>query len=203
MNHELIGKIAGAIVVMSIIPYGIRVWQGKIVIKVTSWVLWSLIGLAILLTYKSSGAKDNIWPAVFGLTNPCLIVLLSLFKKGERNKMSRTDWYCTALSVGAIVCWWFVQDEKHLAQYALCLALLADACAAIPTIAFLNARPWEDRPFAWGAFSFAYGLNLFAVAEPSFANYILPVWMVIGGGWITLILVLYRIRTRVPLREWI
>ena len=83
MSAQTIGLLSGSLVIISIIPYAIRVHQGKIRPVLTSWSLWSLIGLALLLTYRSAGAEDNIWPAVFGFTNPTLITI-------ERKTMRRT-----------------------------------------------------------------------------------------------------------------
>jgi hypothetical protein len=205
LNHELIGKIAGGIVILSAIPYGVRVFQRKITIKITSWALWAFIGLAILLNYKSAGAKDNIWAAVFGFSNPTIICTLAVIrrKRTELTGLSLGDKFCAFVSGAAILAWVFVRNDPELAKYALCLALVADVFAAIPTIGFLWANPWEDRPFAWCAFAFAYGLNLFAISEPSFSNYILPIWMVLGGMFISWPLVRYRIKKDIPLWEWI
>jgi hypothetical protein len=203
LNKDLIGLISGVLVVLSAIPYIWRVWQGKIRTNVTSWTLWSFIGLTLLITFRSSGAEANIWPAVFGFTNPCLVLILSIWRQGERSKPSRSDWVCIAIAVIALVGWFFVRNDKDLAQYALYLSIVADAAAGIPTIAFLWYRPWEDRPGAWGAFAVSYGLSMFAMPELTVANFALPIWMIFASGSITVILVIYRHRARVPLGEWI
>jgi hypothetical protein len=83
MNAEIIGWISGFLVMINVVPYGIRVFQGKIHPNLTSWSLWTIIGLALLLAYKSSGAKANFYPAIFGFTNPFLITLLVLRRQGE------------------------------------------------------------------------------------------------------------------------
>ena len=70
VSHEEIGLLSGGLVFASILPYGYRTYQGKIRPVPTSWSLWALIGLALLLTYKSSGAVSNAWPALFGFINP-------------------------------------------------------------------------------------------------------------------------------------
>ncbi|MEK7209134.1 MAG: hypothetical protein AAB677_02655, partial [Patescibacteria group bacterium] len=82
MSAETIGLTSGLLVVASVIPYSIRTYQGKVQPNLTSWSLWTLIGLALLLTYKSSGAEANVWPAVFGFTNPLLITIIVLRRHG-------------------------------------------------------------------------------------------------------------------------
>lgn len=198
---ETIGLVVGLLVILSAIPYGIRVYQRKITANVVSWSVWSVIGLALLLTYSSSGATKNIWPAVFSFTNPCLITALALWR-GKRHWPNRLEIVCLVTGISAIALWWFVKDTKELALYALCLAIVADMVAAIPTIIFLWHSPWEDRPFAWGMFGLAYGLAMFSIEEHTFANYVLPVWMLAASGSIAFLLSKYRVQNNIPLREW-
>jgi len=203
LNTELIGIISGILVAVSIIPYSIRTWQRKIRPNVTSWSLWAIIGLALLLTYKSSGAKDNVWVSVFGFTNPLIITLIALKRQYERTRLSKIDKFCLVFGLIALVMWFFMRGSKELVQYALYVALIADAFASIPTIVFLWESPDQDRPFAWSLFVLASGLNIFAISDFTFANLILPIYMVITSLLITIPLYVYRLRKRTPIEEWI
>jgi hypothetical protein len=205
LNTELFGYISGILVAICIIPYSIRIWQKKITPSPTSWLLWSILGLALLLTYKSSGAQDNIWPAVFGFTNPTLIFLLILARqRGRLEKITeKTDLCCLAAGIISLLMWTFMRKYPHLVQYALYVAILADLFAAIPTIILYWNSPMEDRPFAWGLFSIGYGLAIFAISEYTIANYVLPLYMFAGSMSVTLILSIPRIKNRISLREWI
>lgn len=188
---------------MSVIPYAIRTYEGKVHPNLTSWSLWALIGLALLLTYKSSGAGSNVWPAVFGFTNPLLITLLVLKKHGRWTKMNRVEIVCLILGLISLGIWVAVHDKQGLAQFALYVATGADVCAAIPTIVFVWTQPHGDRPFAWCFFAVGYGLAIFAVTEHTFANYVLPLYMFFGALSVALPLALYRWKKRIPLSEWI
>lgn len=202
-DKETIGLISGILVVVSVIPYAWRTWQGKICPNVTSWGLWSVLGLALLLTYRSSGAEANVWPAVFGFTNPTLVTILALIKRGEKTRFNRLEWACIAICLVSFGMWLLLRHDKHLAQYALYLAIVADAVAAIPTIVFVTKHPDQDRPFAWGMFAIAYILTLFAVPEHTFANYVLPIYMFLGSGFITFQLAAFRLKARIPAVEWV
>jgi len=205
LNTELFGYISGILVTASIIPYSIRVWQKKITPSPTSWLLWTIIGLALLLTYDSSGAKDNVWPAFFGFTNPTLIFILILARqKGRLQKITeRTDLCCLAAGLISLLMWAFMRKNPDLVQYALYVAIVADAFAAIPTIVSYWNDPREDRPFAWGLFSIGYGLAIFAISEHTIANYALPLYMFAGAMSVAMILTVFRIRQRIPLKEWV
>lgn len=194
--------MAGLIVMVSVIPYAIRVFQRKIQPNLVSWSIWSLLGLALLLTYHSSGATSNVWPAVFGFFNPVLITVLALWR-GMRRKPERWELVCGAIGVLSIVWWSIVHDVAAQAQFALYLAIVADATAAIPTIGFVWKYPRADRPFAWSMFGVGYGLGIFAITDHTFANYALPVYMLLGASTIAVILATYRVRNRLPVTEWV
>lgn len=203
MNTETIGLISGLIVVISIIPYAIRTYQGKIKPNPTSWLLWSMIGLALLLMYRSSGAEDNIWPTVFGFTNPTLIAILLIKNWAKWKKLESFEYVCFVIGIISLILWWQFHKNKELAQYALYLAILADACASIPTIVFVWRFPEKERPFAWGLFAIGYGLGILAISDYTFANYILPIYMSSGSFFITFILIKYRWKNKSPIGDWI
>ncbi len=195
--------ISGALVIISVIPYGIRTYQKVVQPNLTSWFLWTIIGFALLVTYKSSGAGANIWPAVFGFINPLIITLLVLYRRGGWQRPERLEIVCLILGFLSLGMWGMVYDDKERAQFALYLAIMADMCAAIPTIKFIWMNPSEDRPFAWSFYAVGYGLGIFAITEHTFANYILPVYMFGGALAISLPLAWHRLKQRAPLMEWV
>ena len=187
---------------LSVIPYMIRIYQRKIQINLVSFSVWSLIGLALLLTYRDSGAGSNVWPAVFGFINPTLITILAVWR-GEKRKTEKWEIVCGIVGIISLMWWGFVRNEASQVQSALYLAILADAGAGAPTVGLLWKNPEKDRPFMWSTFGIGYGLAIFAITDHTFANYALPVYMFIGANFIAGILFVYRIRNRIPLREWI
>ena len=203
MNKELIGLISGILIVVSAIPYSIRTYQRKVHPNIISWSLWTFIGLALLLTYRSSGATTNVWAAVFGFTNPLIVTLVALKRQYERTKLNKLDMICLVFGLIALAMWLFMKENKELVQYALYVAIVADSFACLPTIAFLWKSPDQDRPFAWGLFSVAYGLNLFAISDFTLANLILPIYMTVGSFCITVPLCVYRLRKKSPIMDWI
>lgn len=199
---ELIGLVSGILVIVSIIPYALRTYQGKIHPNLTSFALWSLIGLAILLTYKSSGAKANVWPAVFSFTNPILITFLVIRQRGRLTRFGTLEIICLVIGLISLGLWVIARGNVELSRYALYFAISADACAGIPTAAFVWKHPDRDRPFAWVLFAIGYALAFFSIAERTFANYILPAYMCSGSLCIAAPLILYRWKKKIPLSEW-
>lgn len=202
MSAQSIGALSGGVVFLSIIPYAIRTYERKIQPVSTSWSLWSLIGLAVLLTYRSSGAEANVWPAVFGFVNPTLITILSVWRHGEWKKPTVLERFCFLFGVASLTMWIFMQRKPDLAQYALYVAIAADICAAIPTITFVWRQPDRDRPFAWVVFAIGYFIAIFAIEQNTVANWILPLYMTLVSLVVAFPLALYRLRRRMPLRHW-
>jgi len=190
-------------VLLSIVPYAIRTCQGKIRPVPTSWSLWSLIGLALLVTYRSAGADANVWPAVFGFTNPMVITILSVWRREKWRKPNLAERLCFVFGIASLVLWLLLRQSRELSQYALSVAIVADLCAAIPTIQFVWTEPERDRPVAWVIFGIGYFLAVFAAPENTFANWSLPVYMTAVSFSVALPLALYRLREKAPLGEWV
>lgn len=204
MSAGTIGLISGILVAASAIPYSARVYQKKIHPNISSWSLWTVLGFALLLTYRSSGAEANVWPAIFGFVNPLVITTLIILRKnGEWTRPSWVEIACIIFGLLSLGLWIVVRESRELAQYALYVAIVADSCAAIPTTILVWKQPDCDRPFAWASFAIAYGLAIFAITEHTVANYALPIYMFFGAGMIALPLALFRWRKRTPLSEWI
>jgi len=83
---EFFGYLSAFLVTISSIPYMYRAWQKKITPVTVSWFLWTLISFSILLTYDSSGAKDNIWPALFAFVNCAITLAIVLYRKNNFGK---------------------------------------------------------------------------------------------------------------------
>lgn len=203
MTKEQIGLLSGVLVAMSVMPYIYRVWRGEIHPNVTGWILWSVIGLSLLLTYRSSGAEANAWPALFGFVNPTTVTVLVIWQHGKLTWPDRVEWVCVFLCLLSLVLWWYVKSDKTLAQYALYVSLVADLFAVWPTIRWVWEDPERDRPFAWIAFSLAYLLGIFAIPENTLSNWSLPIYMGITGTTIALPLLYRRLVRRAPWYEWI
>jgi cell division protein FtsW (lipid II flippase) len=202
-KHILIGLISGLITSLSIVPYAWRIWQRKTQPVTTTWVLLSFLGLAFLLTYNDSGAEANIWPAVAGFVNPVVVVVLSWMRGGKRKKLSNYEWLSIAFCGLALEMWFLMRLNKDYAQFALYLAIVADALALLPTVVDYYKDPTKDRPGAWLMFAIGYGIGMFAIVENTWANYSLPIYIVLAHLIIVFPLIRLRLRKGTLRKEWI
>ncbi len=205
MDKEVIGAISGAVVFFSAIPYAWRTYQKKIQPQITTWFLWTFVGLTIFLTCKDSGVEGTMWPTLFGFTNPFVITVLAYLKKDgvKESKLTILDKFCISIVATVLVSWFLLQDNSELVQFTLYGAIIASAISAIPTVMSIHKDPNSDRPFAWALLGLGYLLALFAVKDPLLKNIAVPVYMVTIATWFVLTLTLYRVKNRIQIREWI
>ena len=200
---ETIFGLLSAVIIFSSYPiYAIRVWQRKIIPNIASWSIFVLISLAIFLSYASSGAKENSWATYGPLIGCTVILIITLFRSKEKS-LNHFDIACLVFGSFSLVVWYFTKDTKEMAQYALYTALFADFLGMLPSIKFLSKHPKKDRPFMWIIFGFGYFLTFFAITDHTFANWALPVFMVIIPAFVWVPLVKYRIKNKIPFKEWI
>lgn len=196
-----IGQVSGIVVLLSIIPYAVRVYQRKIVANLVSWLIWSMVALALLANYDMSGAKDNLWTLIWGTANPFIITFIALWRGGTR-KIGRFDIWCLAFGIISMIVWLYF-SSKEAATLGLVMGIVADAFALVPTIRGAYVRPEDDRPMMWGVFSLGYVISLFSITEHTFSNYVLPLYFSIGAGIVFSVLARYRVRNKIPISEWI
>lgn len=202
MDAGAIGWLAATLVIVSAVPYIYRAWRKEIEPNPVSWVIWSVMGTALLLTYWKSGAKENVIPYIFGAINPTLLTIVVFLRSKTREPLTRWEWGSLILGLIALVGWVCFQGDEKKVEIALGFAILADACAAVPTLFFVYRNPLKDRPLAWFLFWLGNIVALFAIRDGDYADYVLPVYMILAGPVIMAPLVLYRIRHRTPLKEW-
>jgi membrane-bound acyltransferase YfiQ involved in biofilm formation len=219
VTAEQFGVISGVFVFGSCLPYFFGVCKRSIQPHPVSWILWAFIGLTLLLTYKTAGAKDSIIATVFGVVNPVLIVgLIFYFRFKDRRSitqkplfesLARFEKICLGLGVIALALWILVQEDHQISSISymkdvpLYFSILADACAGFFTVRLVLKDGSQDVPFAWGLFAIGWLINLGAITDHTFANYALPVYMIVMSGSIAVITGMYRIKTRAPILQWI
>jgi hypothetical protein len=196
------GLLSCLILTSSAIPYGIRTYQRLIVPNLTTWTLWTIIGVSLLVTYSGSGAKINVLPAISGAMNPLIILVLLVVRRERFAKLGAFDLICLVLSLVSIGLWYVFRNERGLAQYALYASIAADGLAASPTALSVWTRPQDERPLAWILAGLGYLVAFFSITEHTYANYALPAYMVLMDIAIIFPLVKYRIDKKIALREW-
>jgi hypothetical protein len=200
--EKFFGIFSALIVLASYPAYMIRIWQRKIIPNISSWIIFVLISVALCLSSFSSGGKENSWVTLGPLVSCTIILILALIRSKDKS-LTRFDKVCLVLAIVSIILWFLTRQSKELVQIALCLGIFTDFIGILPSMHHLTKHPEEDRPGMWFIFSLGYCLSMFAIRENTFANWVLPIFMTFAPALVWVPLVKYRLKNRIPLKEWI
>jgi hypothetical protein len=229
--EKFFGILSAIIVLASYPVYILRIWQRKIIPNISSWTIFVLVSVALCLSSFASGGKENSW-VTFGPLLGCTVILISALIVSKEKSMTKFDITCLVLACVSISLWfvskqgewiieiiiysgvfpnlpnlmWALPGVNFLTQNpesSLYLGIFTDFMGIVPSINFLSKNPEKDRPGMWIIFSIGYFLSMFAITENTFANWVLPSFMVVAPALVWFHLVKYRLKNKIPLKEWI
>jgi len=172
MNKEFIGIIAGIISFIGYFPYIYSVLHHKTKPSRSSWWIWSLVGLTILLSYYWVGARNTIWiPLVFFIC-PLIVAILSIWF-GEGKQLNKLDKTCILGAFISLIPWIIFQS----AQITLLINIFIDFLGFLPTIKKTFLNPLYESKISWILFFLGSVLNIMAIEEFSFIISSYPIYM--------------------------
>lgn len=196
----VLGLLAQFILAVSILPYTISIFRGTVKPNRISWFIWSVIGFAFWLIIPATADEVTKMLTVIFMINPSIIFILTLFK-GESNKPDKVELFSLFVGLSAILIWYFFRHSSGL--FPISIAIFADFCALVPTLRFVFMAPGEETPLAWIFFFLGSFIALFGIEKYTVESMILPVYMTLGAFFVVFPLVRYRIRMKIPIRNWI
>jgi hypothetical protein len=154
-----------------------------------SWALWAaapMIAFAAEITQGTS-LRLSLVTFVLGL-GPALILAASFANPGAYWRLGRFDWACAAIACAAIAAW----AVTRRGDLALALAIAADLCAALPTIAKSWSHPGSESAGTYIASGAGAGITLLTVRDWQFAACAFSAYVVAVCAVITVLIVLPR-----------
>lgn len=196
----ILGVIAQFILAISILPYIVSVFRGTVKPNKISWFIWSIIGFAFWLITPSTADEVTKMLTIIFMVNPTIVFILTLFK-GENLKPDNLEKFSLVIGLSSIIIWYIFKDNSGLLPISI--AILADFCALLPTLRFVFKAPEEETPLAWIFFFLGSFIAVIAIKDHTLESMLLPVYMTLGSFFIMFPLVRYRIKMRVPIKNWI
>ena len=184
--HSLAGKTAGFLSLIGFIPYLLTTLKGKTRPNRATWIIWTVVGIALLASYKEAGATDAIWVTVANVIAFGAVVGLS-FKYGEGN-WTPLDLGCLVSAGVGFFLWWFFDSPLP----TLYISILVDLIGALPTLKKAYLDPEGEDRLTWFLFWMANTINLFAIEKAGFAMWAYPVYLFLISGAIMAILFMTR-----------
>lgn len=180
------GVVAGIVALLAMAPYVVSILRGTTRPSRTSWLIWAVVALVLLASYRRSGATDTIWLAAAYFVIPVTVLGFS-FKYGIVSA-SALDWWCllgAAVGVGA----WLLFRSAPAALF-ICIAV--DGIGAVPTLRKAYEEPLSEDLRGWAIAFAASVLNLLVVADWSLQISLYPVYSFALTGAISAILYIRR-----------
>ncbi|PHR57249.1 MAG: hypothetical protein COA44_05990 [Arcobacter sp.] len=134
------------------------------------------------------------------MVNPTVVFILTLFK-GESTRPDMLEKFSLVIGLSAILIWYVFKESSGVVP--IIIAIFADFCALIPTLRFVFTSPNEEQPLAWILFFLGFLIALFAIEHHNIESTLLPAYMAIGSFFVMFPLVRYRIKMKIPIKNWI
>ncbi len=195
-----LGLLAQFILAVSILPYTISIFRGTVKPNRISWFIWSIIGFAFWLITPATADEVTKMLTVIFMINPTIIFILTLFK-GENLKPDRLEVFSLLVGLSAILVWYMFKSSSGL--FPISMAIAADFFALLPTLRFIFTAPDEEAPLAWIFFFLGSLIAVFGIEQYTLESLLLPIYMTLGAFSVVFPLIRYRIRMRIPVRNWI
>ena len=160
--------------------YALRTLRGEVHPNPVTWLLWALVpGVAFAAEIAHHAGLPALTTLSAGL-GPLLVFLCALRRPGfRRTRLTFAELCCAALSVGALVGWWVTTNP----DIGLALSILADGCAAAPTVVKCRRHPETEDRTAYAFVGLGAALTLAT----------LPAWSFTAAGFACYLLALSSI----------
>jgi len=147
--------------------------RGKVRPNRVSWSLWALAPLiAFAAELRQGVGLPALMTFVVGI-NPLLILTASFMSPGAGWKITRFDLACGFLSLTGLGLW-AVTREGNL---AIVFSILADALAALPTLAKALWAPETESYAGFLGFGVSGAITLLTLHQWTFASYAFPLYI--------------------------
>ncbi|MDO8499774.1 MAG: hypothetical protein Q7S66_03890 [bacterium] len=173
-TKEILGVVAGIVSFLGYFPYILSIYKGQTKPSRSSWWIWSFVGMVILFSYYSAGARNTIWIPIVFVVCPLLVAILSI-RYGQGERLIFLDKICLVLSFASLLVWYLSKTPA----VALFVNIVIDFFGFLPTIKKSIALPEYENKTTWVLFFIGSLFNLVAIDQFSINIVSYPLYMLI------------------------
>lgn len=183
MEQQIFGVLGGVLSLVAYVPYIRSIFAGKTRPSRSSWWIWSIVGLLIVISYYDVGARSTIWIPIVFFICPLIVAIFSL-KYGANKKLSNVDKVCLLLAASSII--FFFENSA----ITLFINIGVDFIGFVATFVKTFYDPLSEEQYTWLIFLFGSVFNLLAIDSFSGSVIIYPVYMFVMD--IIMLLLIFR-----------
>jgi hypothetical protein len=155
MSKELVSAAAIALTFAIFVPYIRSIHQGLTKPHAFSWVIWALGTFVVCLAQLADSGGAGAWPIGVSALITAYIAVIA-YRKQADTAITRPDWVCLIVALGALPCWFFTSDPL----WAVVILTGVDLAGFGPTFRAAYFRPYDER---MGFYSLAAVRNVLAI----------------------------------------
>jgi hypothetical protein len=159
---------------------GFYLWSmftGSVKPHPVTWLLWSLPPYIAFVAQLSQGVQQAAWLTLMVGVNPTIILLVSLRNRESHWVVTRSDALCGVVSLAGVILW----AALGQADFAIALAIAADAIAAVPTFRKTVTNPETETISIYACLAVAALITLATIDDWAFAQYGFALYLAILG----------------------
>jgi hypothetical protein len=190
--QSFFGIVAGIISLAAFVPYILSILRGETKPNRASWLIWTVVGGMLAVSYRESGAGDAIWVPVSYVVGPLATFIASLrYNDGEG--WSGLNKLCIIASAGSFVLWLvlfsFFGKNPGVPLTVMYINIFIDGMGALPTLRKSFHEPESEDRLTWALFITGNTLNLLAVDYWSVETGSYPLYMFVVSGMIAFLVI--------------
>jgi hypothetical protein len=166
--RDYAGELAGIFFLAAFVPYFFQIIWGTVKPERATWIIWTILGFLILLSYKSVGAGNTIWLPLAGAVGPCAILILTYwYGVGGRTTL---DIVCLVGAGIGVAAWLFTANPF----VGLLCFLASDTVGAVPTYFKTWKHPRSESLVSWILWFAGSSFQLLALEHWDWAHVLYP-----------------------------
>jgi hypothetical protein len=177
--HAVLAALSGVLTVVAMVPYVKDIFMGTTRPNAISFSLWTVLQVIALSAQLEAGASWSIVVVILVTVNTAIISVIAFTRYGYR-KYGKTEGISFALAIVAIAA------LQYNPEFAIVCAIVADLCAAAPTVKKTYLDPQSESANGWGLMTLGFALGTLSTQKWDFANVAMPAYLTLITGLIFL-----------------
>lgn len=177
--HVVAAILSGVCSVISMYPYVRNILWGKTRPSMVTFFLWTVLEAIAFAAQVKAGASWSLLLMGCVIVNTSIITVLAAIGYGYRS-YTRFDVACALFCILAAALWQATGDPV----VAIIFAIIADLCAALPTIKKAHLDPDSENVAGWFWITLACLFGVLSSEIHDMANLAFPMYLVLVSGLI-------------------
>lgn len=165
------------------ILYVMATARGRVKPNRVSFAMFSFASFVAFAIQLSDGYQASSLLTLAAASGPLAILVVSFFKIDAYWKLTKFDFVCGALSVGALLAWLALRNSK----LGITLAISCDMLATLPTLRKSWLAPDSEAAWLWWLSALAGAITAASVNPFTFVAAIFAIYLVLANGSIAVV----------------